>query len=127
MSVDRLKCDLLNKLTNARIDLAAYLQLRKAKGYMSVGESEQLRDNLFELCNFMREKAPLLKMEYSESELVALRRAAESLSLAGVCLMNGRYDCPNFIAVNPDKLEHCLTTIALCIMCLSEHVGLEQH
>lgn len=32
MSVDRLKRDLLNKLINARIDLAAYLQLRKAKG-----------------------------------------------------------------------------------------------
>ena len=51
MSVDRLKRDLLNKLINARIDLAAYLQLRKAKGYMSVSESEHLRDNLFELCN----------------------------------------------------------------------------
>jgi biofilm regulator BssR len=32
MTVDRLKRDLLNKLINARIDLAAYLQLRKAKG-----------------------------------------------------------------------------------------------
>lgn len=30
MSVDRLKRDLLNKLINARIDLAAYLQLRTA-------------------------------------------------------------------------------------------------
>lgn len=45
MSVDRLKRDLLNKLINARIDLAAYLQLRKAKGYMSVSESENLREN----------------------------------------------------------------------------------
>ncbi|MEL2361075.1 biofilm formation regulator BssR, partial [Klebsiella pneumoniae] len=35
MSVDRLKRDLLNKLINTRIDLAAYLQLRKAKGYMT--------------------------------------------------------------------------------------------
>ncbi len=76
MSVDRLKRDLLNKLINARIDLAAYLQLRKAKGYMSVSESENLRDNFFELCNFMREKAPILKAHYAESELVALRRAA---------------------------------------------------
>ena len=32
MSVDRLKRDLLNKLINARIDLAAYLQLRKDPG-----------------------------------------------------------------------------------------------
>ena len=76
MTVDRLKRDLLNKLINARIDLAAYLQLRKAKGYMSVSESEHLRDNLFELCNFMREKAPALQANYGESEEVALRRAA---------------------------------------------------
>lgn len=32
MFVDRLRSDLLNKLINARLDLAAYLQLRKAKG-----------------------------------------------------------------------------------------------
>lgn len=127
MSVDRLKRDLLNKLINARIDLAAYLQLRKAKGYMSVSESEHLRDNVFELCNFMRKKAPVLKAEYGESELMALRRAAEVLSIAGVCLMTGRHDCPNFIAVNAEKLENCLTTISLCIMCLNQHAKLEQH
>ncbi|WP_218728782.1 biofilm formation regulator BssR [Enterobacter chuandaensis] len=127
MTVDRLKRDLLNKLINARIDLAAYLQLRKAKGYMSVSESEHLRDNLFELCNFMREKAPTLKAECGESELMALRRSAEVLSIAGVCLMNGRYDCPTFIAVNAEKLENCLTTLSLCIMCLNKHETLEQH
>ena len=127
MTVDRLKRDLLNKLINARIDLAAYLQLRKAKGYMSVRESEHLRDNLFELCNFMREKAPALQANYGESEEVALRRAAEVLSIAGVCLMNGRHDCPNFIAVNAEKLENCLTTLSLCIMCLNKHEQLEQH
>ena len=127
MTVDRLKRDLLNKLINARIDLAAYLQLRKAKGYMSVSESEHLRDNLFELCNFMREKAPALQANYGESEEVALRRAAEVLSIAGVCLMNGRQDCPTFIAVNAEKLENCLTTLSLCIMCLNEHKQLEQH
>lgn len=44
MVVDRLRTDLLNKLINARIELAAYLQLRKAKGYMSVSESDRLRD-----------------------------------------------------------------------------------
>ena len=32
MSVDRRYTNLLNKLINANIDLAAYLQLRKAKG-----------------------------------------------------------------------------------------------
>jgi len=127
MSVDRLKCDLLNKLINARIDLAAYLQLRKAKGYMSVSESEHLRDNVFELCNLLREKSLILKAEGAESELIALHRAAEVLSIAGVCLMNGRHDCPTFIAVDAEKLEHRLTTLSLCIMCLNEHVKLEQH
>ena len=34
MSVDRLYRNLMNKLINANIDLDAYLQLRKAKGYM---------------------------------------------------------------------------------------------
>jgi biofilm regulator BssR len=58
---------------------------------------------------------------------MALRRAAEVLSIAGVCLMNGRHDCPNFIAVNAEKLENCLTTLSLCIMCLNEHEKLEQH
>lgn len=45
MFVDRLRTDLLNKLINARIDLAAYLQLRMAKGYMSVSENDHLREN----------------------------------------------------------------------------------
>jgi biofilm regulator BssR len=38
--------------------------------------------------------------------------------------MNGRHDCPNFIAVNAEKLENCLTTLSLCIMCLNEHESL---
>ena len=57
----------------------------------------------------------------------ALRRAAEVLSIAGVCLMNGRHDCPNFIAVNAEKLENCLTTLALCIMCLNKPETLARH
>ena len=36
MTVDRLYRHLLQKLINANIDIDAYLQLRKAKGYMSV-------------------------------------------------------------------------------------------
>ncbi len=89
---------------------------------MSVSESENLRDNFFELCNFMRDKAPILKAHCAENELVALRRAAEVLSIAGVCLMNGRHDCPNFIAVNAEKLENCLTTLAL-LHHVSEQAG----
>ena len=45
--LDRQRIDLLNRLIDARVDLAAYVQLRKAKGYMSVSESNHLRDNFF--------------------------------------------------------------------------------
>ncbi len=126
MSVDRLKRDLLNKLINARIDLDAYLQLRKAKGYMSVSESDQLRDNVFELCNFVREKAPVLKEHYPVDEQTTLLRAARALSAAGVCMMTGCHDCPTFIAVDAAKLENCLTELTLCIQSLKSHTPLIQ-
>ena len=42
MFVDRQRIDLLNRLIDARVDLAAYVQLRKAKGYMSVGDAANL-------------------------------------------------------------------------------------
>lgn len=54
MSVARLKHDLYQKLIVARNALSAYLKLRKAKGYMSVAESNHLRDSLFALCAFWR-------------------------------------------------------------------------
>lgn len=126
MTVDRLKLALLEKLLNARLDLAAYLQLRKAKGYMSVSESDHLRDNLLELCNSMREEAPLLKTCFDAQEQQILRRAAQALSTAGVCLMTGHHDCPTFVAVNARTLENCLTTLSLCLMCLHEHTPLGQ-
>ncbi len=47
MTVDRLYRHLLQKLINANIDIDAYLQLRKAKGYSQ--RNDHLRDNLFEL------------------------------------------------------------------------------
>ncbi|EDJ1000055.1 biofilm formation regulator BssR [Salmonella enterica] len=99
MVVDRLRTDLLNKLINARIDLAAYLQLRKAKGYMSVSESDTLRDNFFELNRELHDHA---------------------------FLMSGHHDCPTFIAVNADKLENCLTTLTLSIQSLKAHSPLTQ-
>ena len=127
MSVDRLKRNLLNKLINAQIDLAAYLQLRIAKGYMSVSESDHLRENCLELSSEMREKAPILKDHYDADEQIVLRRAAQALSGVAVCMMSGHRDCPTFVAVDAEKLEHCLTTLTLCIMCLKEHNKLHQH
>ncbi|MEG2265657.1 MAG: biofilm formation regulator BssR, partial [Acinetobacter sp.] len=59
MVFDRLRTYLLNKLINARIELAAYLQLRKAKGYMSVSESDRLRDVFFALNRELHEQSQL--------------------------------------------------------------------
>ena len=57
MFVDRQRIDLLNRLIDARVDLAAYVQLRKAKGYMSVSESNHLRDNFFKLNRELHDKS----------------------------------------------------------------------
>ncbi|HHJ4372988.1 TPA: biofilm formation regulator BssR [Klebsiella variicola] len=109
MTVDRQYRHLLQKLINANIDIDAYLQLRKAKCYMSVSENDHLRDNLFELCREMRAQAPRLQNVVSPEEKEALRLAGESLAAAAVCLMSGHHDCPLYIAVNVEKLERCLT------------------
>lgn len=122
MSVDRLKRDLLNKLINVRTELATYLQLRMAKGNMSVGESERLRDSCFTLCNYLRENAQVLERHYDESEQLALRRAAQALSTIAVCIMSGHLDChcPTFISVDARTLENGLTALTDCIECLKE-------
>lgn len=111
MSGARLTRNLLNKLINARIDLDAYLQLRKAKGYMTVSESDELRDNLFDLCTEMRAQVALPEPETRE----ALHNAAEAMVTAAVSLMSGRHDCPQFVAVDADKLERCLAVLTTSI------------
>ena len=125
MVVDRLRTDLLNKLINARIDLAAYPLLRKAKGYMSVSESDRLRDIFFELNRELHDQSQLHSMHLDHEEWNALRRAEGALAAAAVCLMSGHHDCPTFIAVNADKLEYCLTTLTLCIQSLQSFSTLE--
>ncbi|WPJ12293.1 biofilm formation regulator BssR [Raoultella ornithinolytica] len=105
MNVDRLYRNLLNKLINANIDLDAYLQLRKAKGYMSVSENEHLRDNLFELCGEMRKYGLQLQHDLAPEEKDALRLAGGAIASAAVCLMSGHHDCPSYIAVNVETLE----------------------
>ena len=62
MFVDRQRIDLLNRLIDARVDLAAYVQLRKAKGYMSVSESNHLRDNFFKLNRELHDKSLRLSL-----------------------------------------------------------------
>ena len=111
MTDSKLKRQMMRRLINARIDLDAYLQLRKAKGYMSVGDNDHLRTNLLELCGELRSNVGLLKRCSSHKELEMMRQAGEALASAAVCLMTGRYDCPSYIAVNVETLERCLTAL----------------
>ena len=113
MSVDRLYRNLMNKLINANIDLDAYLQLRKAKGYMSVSENDHLRDNLFELCNEIRENAPRLQDVVTPEEKEVLHLVEDAVASAAVCLMSGHHDCPAYIAVNVENLNRCLMGLSL--------------
>ena len=117
MFVDRQRIDLLNRLIDARVDLAAYVQLRKAKGYMSVSESNHLRDNFFKLNRELHDKSLRLN---------ALHHAEEALATAAVCLMSGHHDCPTVITVNADKLENCLMSLTLSIQSLQKHAMLEK-
>lgn len=121
MTVDRLSISLLE----ARLNLAAYVQLLKAKGYMSVSESNQLRDNFFKLSTEIRslaEKNPSIR-ECLDKEVMC--RAEGALSSAAVCLMSGHHDCPTYIAVNAEKLERCLNALSFCIESL-EHTPLAE-
>ena len=118
--------ELLAKLTDARIELAAYIQLRRAKGYMAVSENDRLRDSFFALAKELREKGALLGHTPEHDTRGALLRAEGALSSAAVCLMSGRHDCPSYIAVNPEKLERSLNTLSYCLQYLGEHLPLEE-
>lgn len=126
MLVDRLRTDLLNRLIDARMDLEKYVQMRKAKGYMSVSESNHLRDNFFELNRELHDKSLWLNLHLDHEEWEALHQAEGTLATAAVCLMSGKHDCPTFITVNADKLESCLMSLTLCIQSLQQHELLAQ-
>lgn len=119
MSIDRLKRYLLNKLVNIRIDLDAYLQLRKAKGYMTVRESDDLRDNLFDLCTEMRNQAAQISRMPDAKAREALRDAAEAMVIAAVSLLGGHHDCPQYVAVDAEKLARCLAVLTTSIQQLN--------
>lgn len=126
MTVDELVRRLLTKLTAARTDLAAYTQMRKAKGYMSVSENDRLRERLFALALEIRDKGERLNNMPDRESRGALYRAEEALSSAAVCLMSGRQDCPTYISVNADKLERSLSVLDYSILYLNEHSRLEE-
>ncbi|WP_086871791.1 biofilm formation regulator BssR [Kosakonia pseudosacchari] len=126
MTVDELARRLLKKLIAARSDLAAYIQMRKAKGYMSVSENDRLRERFFALALEIRDKGERLNDLPDRDSRSAIYRAEEALSSAAVCLMSGRQDCPTYISVNVDKLERSLNVLNYCIQYLNEHSPLEE-
>ncbi|ANR78057.1 transcriptional regulator [Kosakonia sacchari] len=126
MTVDELARRLLTKLIAARSDLAAYIQMRKAKGYMSVSENDRLRERFFALALEIRDKGERLNEMPERDSRSAIYRAEEALSSAAVCLMSGRQDCPTYISVNVDKLERSLNVLNYCIQYLNEHSPLEE-
>ena len=126
MTVDELARRLLTKLIAARRDVAAYIQMRKAKGYMSVSENDRLRERFFALALEIRDKGERLNEMPDRDSRSAIYRAEEALSSAAVCLMSGRQDCPTYISVNVDKLERSLNVLNYCIQYLNEHSPLEE-
>lgn len=112
MTGEPLKRDLLKKMIIAKIDVAAYLCLRKAKGYMSVVETEHLRDNLFDLSNEYHEKSLRLRSHLTEQEMESIHQGMNAVCSAAVCLMTGRHDCPQYIAVDAEKLDNCLSELS---------------
>lgn len=126
MSVDELARRLLTKLIAARTDLAAYIQMLRAKGYMSVSENDRLRERFFALALEIRDKGEQLNEMADRDSRGALYRAEEALSSAAVSLMSGRHDCPSYISVNADKLERSLNVLNHCIQYLNEHSPLEE-
>lgn len=120
MFTDRVRHDLLKKTIIAKVDLMAYLQLRKAKGYMSVAESQCLRDNLFDLCKEYRRHHALLKQTLDSNDITSFTQCLDALSTAAVCLMTGRQDCPLYITVDADKLERAIITLKRCTHLLTD-------
>lgn len=121
MSRATLKYELQQQLIVSRNSLSAYLKLRKAKGYMSVAESNHLRDSLFALCTTYRENYPRLKRVLHEDELAALHHGLDAASSAAVCLMTGCHDCPLYITVDAEKLEHAIDAMNLSLYQLTHH------
>jgi biofilm regulator BssR len=126
MTADELARRLVMKLMAARTDLAAYIQMRKAKGYMSVNENDRLREMFFALALEIRDKSERLQEIQDRDTRSAMYSAEEALSSAAVSLMSGRRDCANFISVNVDKLERSLNILDYSIQYLNEHSPLAE-
>ena len=126
MTVDELTRCLLDKLLSARFELQTYIQMRKAKGYMSVSETDRLKDSFFGLAREIRDGGEQLNQLLDHDSRGALYRAEEALSSAAISLLSGRHDCPTYIAVNADKLERSLNVLNFSIDYLTERSPLEE-
>lgn len=126
MTVDELTQCLLDKLLDAKADLAGYIQMRKAKGYMSVSENDRLREHFFDLAREIRDNGVQLNTLPDADARGALYRAEEALSSVAVCLLSGRQDCPTYIAVNVDKLERAFNVLSFSTQYLCEHSPLAE-
>lgn len=126
MFVGRQRIDLLNRLIDARVDLATYAQLRKAEGYISISESNHLRDNFLKLNRELHDKLLRSNLHLDQEEWSALHHAEKVLATAVVCLMSGHHDCPTVTTVDADKLENCLMSLTLSIQSLQKHAMLEK-
>ena len=121
MKGESLKRDLLKKMIIAKIDMAAYLSLRKVKGYMSVNETEHLRNNLFDLSTEYRERSLDLKTRFTAREIASINQGITAVTSAAICLMTGRRDCPQYIAIDADKLENCLQQLIASLNDVMDH------
>ncbi|AYN29647.1 MULTISPECIES: biofilm formation regulator BssR [Buttiauxella] len=121
MNGESLKRDLLKKMIIAKIDIAAYLLMRKAKGYMSVIETGHLRDNLFDLSAEYREMASRLNSHLAAPEMASINQGIGAVSSAAVCLMTGCHDCPQYIAIDAEKLENCLRQLSASLKDIMSH------
>lgn len=126
MIVDELTQYLLDQLLEARTELAGYIQMRKAKGYMSVSENDRLREHFFALAKEIRDNGVQLNKLPDADVRGALYRAEEAVSSVAVCLLSGRQDCPTYIAVNVDKLDRSLNVLNFSIGYIQEHSSLAE-
>ncbi len=114
-TTDRLRYQLTQTLIRTQAGLAGYLQLRQAKGYMSVSENDALRENLFALYREIHDGMLPMKNSLVPAEREAWRQTADAIASAVVCLMTGEHDSPSYIAVNVGQLTDCLKSLTRSI------------
>ncbi|EBN4581867.1 transcriptional regulator [Salmonella enterica] len=115
MTTDRRRYHLTQTLIRTQAGLAGYLQMRQAKGYMSVSENDALRDNLFALYREIHDGILPMKNSLAPAEREAWRQTADAIASAVVCLMTGEHDSPSYITVNVGQLTDCLKSLTRSI------------